>query len=183
MSPPRRTSGAEARRGRAAASFPTRRRPRRSGGRPLDGSREDEGLGRDGEAADEGRVGVGSTFDGEPRDGGHCFEEAPDHVITFGDQRVAQPLQDERGEGDEIRLGGGDVGCEFIGDRIVVQLCDSPVARAYRRDNTQVVLEGQLRVEVVRFDEAVIVHLVHDVDGVVTIINNGFFVQEDETKV
>ena len=71
-------SGAGARRGRAAASFPTRRRPRRSGGgRPLDGSREDEGLGRDGEAADEGRVVV--------EDAGECVVEEEGDVRRVGE--------------------------------------------------------------------------------------------------
>ena len=42
------------------------------------------------------RVGVGSTFDGEPRDCGHRFEEGPDNVLVVGEQRVAVSLQDER---------------------------------------------------------------------------------------
>ena len=70
------------------------------------------------------------TFDGEPRDGGHCFEEAQDNVLTLGEQRVAESLQDERGEVDEIHRGGGEVAREFIGVRLVVQqLCDSPAVR------------------------------------------------------
>ena len=68
-------------------------------------------------------------FDGEPRDGGNWFEEVLDHVLALGEQRVAESLQDERCEVDEIHLGEGDVGREFIGGRLVVQqLCDSPVA-------------------------------------------------------
>ena len=52
---PPRTSGAEARREPAVASFPTRHRPRRSEEDvALDGSLVDDGLGRDGEAADAG---------------------------------------------------------------------------------------------------------------------------------
>ena len=65
---------------------------------------------------------------------------------------------------DEFYRGEGDVGREFIGVRLVVQqLRDSPVARVDRRDNTHVDLEVQpLRVDVVRFDVVVIVHLVDD---------------------
>ena len=86
---------------------------------------------------------------------------------------------------DEVHLGDGGVGRAFIGVLLVVQqLCDSPVARVDRRDNTQVDLEVQpLRVEVVRFSVVVIVHLADDGDGVVTIPNNGTVVQPDETKV
>ena len=84
-------------------------------------------------------------FDGEPRDGGHCFEEAPDKVLAIGDQRVAESFQDEGGEVDEISLGESNVLHEFIGVRLVVQqLCDSPVAWAEHRDNTKVDLEVQL---------------------------------------
>ena len=82
-------------------------------------------------------------FDGEPRDGGHCFE-APDHVRALGEQRVAELLQDGQGEVVEIHLGECEVGHEFIGVRLVVrQLRDSPLARVERQDNTQVVLDGQ----------------------------------------
>ena len=42
-----------------------------------------------------GGVGVGSTHDGEPRDSGDCFEEALDNVLTLGEQRVVEPLQDD----------------------------------------------------------------------------------------
>ena len=65
---------------------------------------------------------------------------------------------------DEISHGGGEVRHEFIGDRLVVQLLrDSLVARVDRRDNTQADLDVQpLRVEVVRFDVVVIVHLADD---------------------
>ena len=59
-------------------------------------------------------------FDGEPRDVGHCFEEAPDDVVALGEQSVAEPLQDERGEMVEIHLGDGEVARGSIGDRLVV---------------------------------------------------------------
>ena len=86
---------------------------------------------------------------------------------------------------DEVHLGDGDVGREFIGVRLVVQqLRDSPVVWVDRRDKTQVDLEVQpLCVEVVRFSVVVIVHLADDGGGVVTIPNNGTVVQPDETKV
>lgn len=42
------------------------------------------------------RVGVWSTFDGEPRDDGHCFEEAPDNVRVLGEQCIAESLKGER---------------------------------------------------------------------------------------
>ena len=107
------------------------------------------------------RVGVGSAFDGVPRDGGNCFEEAQDSVLALGVQPFAESSQDAWGEVYEIHHGVGEVGREFIGVRIVVQrLCDSPVPRADRRVNTQDDLEAQpLCVGVVRFDEVVIVHL------------------------
>ena len=53
-----------------------------------------------------------------------------------------------------------------------------------RRDNTQGDIYAQpLCVDVVRFAVLVIVHLVHDGDGVVTVLNNGIVVQQDEAKV
>ena len=65
---------------------------------------------------------------------------------------------------DEVRLGEGDVIHEFVSVRLVVpQLCDSPVVRDDRQDNTLVDLGVQpLRVEVVRFAEEVIVHFAHE---------------------
>ena len=63
------------------------------------------------------------------------------------------------------------------------QLCDSPVARADRRDNTQVDIEVQLRVEVVRFAEVVVVHLADDGNGEVMVLNNAIVDQPDEAKV
>ena len=39
------------------------------------------------------RVLVGSTFDGEPRDGGHCSEDAPDIIIALGENRVAESFK------------------------------------------------------------------------------------------
>ena len=77
----------------------------------------------------------------------------PDHVLTLGEQPVAESLQEERGDVDEFYRGEGDVGREFIGVRLVVQqMCDSPVALAELRDKTQVDLEVRpLRVDVVRF--------------------------------
>ena len=97
----------------------------------------------------------------ESRDAGHCFEEAPVDDLALSVQRVAESLQDEQGEVDETHRGEGEVGHECIGVRIVVQrLCDSPVPRADRRDNTQGDLEVQpMRVDVVRFAEVVVVHL------------------------
>ena len=73
-------------------------------------------------------------------------------------------MQDERREADEINLGEGEDGRELIHDRLVVQqMYDSHVARADRRDNTLVDLDVQpLCVDVVRFDEVVVVHLAHD---------------------
>ena len=59
-------------------------------------------------------------FDGEPRDGGHCFEEAPDDVVAPGEQSVAESLRDAMGEMVEIHLGDGEVARESIGDRLVV---------------------------------------------------------------
>ena len=61
----------------------------------------------------------------------------------------------------EIHHGDVDVCQEVIGVRFVVQrLCDSPVKRADRRDNTQVDLEVlPLREDVVRCAEVVVVHL------------------------
>ena len=59
-------------------------------------------------------------FDGEPRDGGHCFEEAPDDVVALGEQSVAESLQYARVEVDETHLGDGEVARESIGDRLVV---------------------------------------------------------------
>ena len=59
-------------------------------------------------------------FDGEPYDGGHCFEEAPDDVVALGEQSVAESLQYARVEVDETHLGDGEVARESIGDRLVV---------------------------------------------------------------
>ena len=59
-------------------------------------------------------------FDGEPSDGDRCFEEGQDDVVALGEQSVAEPLQDERGEMVEIHLGDGVVARESIGDRLVV---------------------------------------------------------------
>ena len=118
------------------------------------------------------RIGAGSTFDGEPRDGRHRFEEAPDNVVVVGEQHVAESFQDERGDVDEIHVGGDEVRREFIGDQLVAnQLCDSPVALVDRRDKAQVDIDVQLlRVEVVRLAVVVVVHLAHDEDGVVTVL-------------
>ena len=112
-------------------------------------------------------------MDGEACDCGHCFEEGPDKVLAFGEERVAESLQDEWGEVGEAHLGDGQVRHEFIGVRLFVhQMSDSHVPLADRRDNTQVDLEVQpLRVDVVRFAEVGVVHLAHDED-VVTVINN-----------
>ena len=72
----------------------------------------------------------------------------------------------------------------FIGDWLVVQrLCDSPVAWVDRHDITLVDLDVQpLCVEVVRFAEAVVVHLEHDGDGVVIVLKNAIVIQRDEAK-
>ena len=72
----------------------------------------------------------------------------------------------------------------FIGDWLVVQrLCDSPVAWVDRHVNTLVDLEAQpLCVRVVRFAEAVVVHLEHDGDGVVIVLKNAIVIQRDEAK-
>ena len=108
-SPPLRTSGAGARCGRAAASFPTHRRPRRSGrGRRPDGCLVDEGLARDGEAAAEGRVIVGDV--------GECVVEEEGDVrrVGRGDApttlvwRVGGVVGDERGDAlEDDPLAGG----------------------------------------------------------------------------
>ena len=85
---------------------------------------------------------------------------------------------------DEFRLGEGEVRHEFIGGRLVVQqLCDSHVTRGDRRDNTRVDLGVQpLSVDVVRFTDAVVVHIGYD--GVeVTVHNNIIVVPTDEAKV
>ena len=64
------------------------------------------------------------------------------------------------------------------------QLCDSHVWRAYHRDNTQVGIEVQpLRVDVVRYAVAVVVHHADDGDGIVTVLNSGIVVQPGEAKV
>ena len=60
-------------------------------------------------------------------------------------------------------------------------MCNNPVARGDRRENTQVGIEVQLRVEVVRFAEVVVVDLKHDGDGGVTIFN--VIVQQDDAIV
>ena len=62
--------------------------------------------------------------DGEPRDGGHCFEEAPDNVLALGEQRVAEPLQDEWGEVGAVHLGEGDVA---VSSSVIGLLCSSCV--------------------------------------------------------
>ena len=41
------------------------------------------------------RVGVRSTFDGDPRDDGYRFEEASDNVRVLGEQRIAESLEGE----------------------------------------------------------------------------------------
>ena len=88
------------------------------------------------------------------------------------------------GDEDEIHLGGGDVGREFLCVRLVVQLCDSLVGRVDHRDDSQVDLDAQPpRVDVVRFAVVVIVHPVHDGDGIVTVLNNTIVVQLGEAKV
>ena len=66
-------------------------------------------------------VGVGSMFDGAPRDGGRCFEEAQDNVLALGEQRGVESLQGEGGEMVEFRLGEGDVCRDLIGVLFVVQ--------------------------------------------------------------
>ena len=53
-----------------------------------------------------------------------------------------------------------------------------------RRDNTQVDIEVQsFSVEVVRFDDVVIVHFAHGRSGEVTALNNVIVVEPDEAKV
>ena len=63
-------------------------------------------------------------FNGEPRDGGHWFEETPDNVLALGEQRVAEPLQDEWGEEGAVHLGEGDVA---VSSSVIGLLCSSCV--------------------------------------------------------
>ena len=111
-------------------------------------------------------------------------KKTPDHILTLGEQHVAESLQGERGDVDEIHHGEGDVRRDFISDWFVVQqMCDSPVARGDRRDNTQGDLEAQpLRVDVVRFAVVVVVHLAHDGMVVSLCSKNGSVVAPDEAK-
>ena len=63
-------------------------------------------------------------------------------------------------------------------------MCDSPVARVDRRDNTQVDVDVQpLHVDVVRLAVVVVVRLVHGGGGVVTFLKNVIVRQLDEAKV
>ena len=96
-----------------------------------------------------------------------------------------QTLCKMSGEMDWFRLGGGEDVNEFIGVQLVVQqLCESPVARGKRPDYKQINLGVQLlRVDVVRFAVIVIVHLAHDGDGIVMVLNHTIVVQLDEAKV
>ena len=102
---------------------------------------------------------------------------------------VSSPLQSfckmRRKKWTRSNLGEGEVGSVFIGDwRVVQRLCDSPVAWVDRHDITLVDLEVQpLRVDVVRFAEAVVIHLEHDGGGCVTVHNNDIVVQPEEAKV
>ena len=54
---------------------------------------------------------------------------SPDDVLELGQQRVAESLQDEGGEVDEIHLGGGEVRREFVGVWFVVQQLESVLSR------------------------------------------------------
>ena len=123
-------------------------------------------------------------FDGEPRDGGHSFEEAQDNVLTLGDQRVVEPFK--MSEAKWVRSVSARamlaVSPSVFG--LLCSGCGTVMSRGQIVETTRRLTLRYSRSVSMLSDWIVVViaHLARD-GAVVTVLNNSIVVQPDDAKV